>query len=511
MTRLLITGAGFSKAWGHPLTGELERGIKRVLEQEPEEEREGTSAQHIIDFLDALAKSTAPNKPRDFEELLSMLRKEGDNRGTDVWDRMGIPRSALAVRDPEYYYENLQWGLAAVLNWTGWGAPPDGWARASRGIPRAYARFMQELGPFDAIITLNYDTVPEYLVGERAVDYGIPDARVLDVIGFEEDSRRSPLDQVIYRVRTVPRQSRDDSVPILKLHGGLNLAYCSACRKAVLFPFQLPGYAPAEPLAWLRTAAYNCTVHCATPNYDSPASTAGRLRPLMIPPLDDKSTLPEWPYLAPVLDRVRTLADTATSVLIVGTSVRPSDTMLLDLLDRLRGKSVKFIGPEDAMPRLTARTGNATRLRGRLEVDAADVDILVPWKRAVDIRAATPLTMARPLNEPPRSVDEWRALPEFTLEGVYLVDKVAWYPIDAAQQKALGAPSVTPPPPVGITTLPSIRIERDGNSEWYRLPLGLSQWAWERVLYATAGHRDIPGRVLFERKDARLVGTVLGR
>ena len=75
-----------------------------------------------------------------------------------------------------------------------------------------YDRFVQQLGPDDSIISLNYDVIVEdaLIRNSNRFDAGIPSLQVLDSLeAFVSFS----------------------GTPVLKIHGSANLLKCASCRK----------------------------------------------------------------------------------------------------------------------------------------------------------------------------------------------------------------------------------------------------------------------------------------
>lgn len=506
--RLLVTGAGFSKAWGLPLTRELAEVTCKTLEGMENEGLPGT-AQHLVLFLKELQRVHGPHP--DLEDVLTILREGMDEeyepgwmeKAPLVWNQLKLDQSTLwqlpglGVADPAYHYYALQWGLGATLNWNGWGAPPDGIKRSWFGIPQAYARLLAEHGPFDAVISLNYDVVPEYMFF-GPIDYGLPEDQMLDVLDHVNHDYQAANGQWVSRVVAEPRRVFPGGKIVLKLHGSVNMAYCPTCEKMLVYPRRLPGdREPAEQLAWLGTAAYNCTLHCGEVDDLAPSLSPGRLQPLMVPPVNNKEQLPQWNLLNSIQERAVELAAKATEVVIVGASLRPSDQALTNVMEAVRCP-VKLIGGADASARLKELGIGFTLLRPYLEETPEDRTKLVPNKRAVDFRQVGPDEQLGP-GATIAGMDRqtWRRLPSIQADTTYLAVRMGCW-------KERGKP----PEPEG--TFPTMDVLEAGGQRRLRIPIELREWVRDRVGLAHYGARDIPGRVRFTRDMGKWSGHVFG-
>lgn len=519
--RVLVSGAGFSKCWGYPLTWEISSKLKELLERDPPAERAGTSSQFIIDFLEALEASDAEEAPDDYEEMLTELHAAASTGDLSFWEAWDVDPGELFVPDPEYWYNQLQWGLGVVLNWGGWGAPPERLVERWRGPPAAYTAFLKELGPFDAYLTLNYDIIPEQLVGEAVVDYALPEGQLADVVAFHEDHQASRTGQPIYSVETIPWERPEDGVPILKVHGSANMAYCPACEQALVFPERVPGYHPAEQLAWLSTSAYRCAVHCAEPDLMDPPSTPERLHPMLVPPVENKEELPAWNFLEAVQERAIELASQADEAVIVGTSVRSSDRILHDILTELADSEITFIGGDDAKQRLDRIVGPVDHPRNRLETDPDQCQqpgsprrgralrFILPSGEVVELDEDGDL---KEIDEPPvTSLRGWLELPVLPVPGTYYLEKVGGVSVAPSETRKAMLPVQELHWSGETVLLPTATAVVDGETTLYRLPPELSRWAFERMGVAQIGFRDIPARVRFGFTRGRTTATILGR
>lgn len=507
--RVLITGAGFSKAWGLPLTRELAKVMRSTIEAIPADERDGT-AEHMLRFLFELERVHGSDV--DLELILTKLytgmdeeyEPEWPERAAEVWEDLGLEPANLwcppimPVADPAYHYYALQWALAATLSWNGWAAPPDGLKRMWFGIPHAYARLLDEHGPFDAIITLNYDLLPEYLF-PAAVDYGFDDDTILDVIDHLQWDYQAANGQWINRAIAEPANHFPAEILVLKLHGSVNMVHCPSCDKVLLYPRRLPpDREPAEQFAWLDSAAYQCTLHCGELEEAAPSLSPGRLLPLMVPPVENKEKLPQWAVLGPIQQKAVNIASKATAAVVVGASLRESDRALTNVLEALECP-VTLIGGTDAVARLDALGIQFTTIRPYLDESAADREKLVNNKRPITWKTVTETTLLGP----GATIDgmhrtDWLDLPEIEPDRTYLAVRMGCWPEP-------GKPETKP-----FGSLPTVDVLSDDGEVRLRIPETLREWVIDRVALAHAGARDIPGRIRFYATEDGHAGHVFG-
>lgn len=506
--RILITGAGFSKAWGLPLTCELADSMLKTLAAMPAGGR-GEIVAHITKFLIELQR--VKGKEPDLEDILTTLREGMDEDyqpgweqgASDVWDRLGLdPRNLwkptfFPVADPAYHYYALQWGLAATLNWNGWAAPPEGLQRVWFGIPQAYAKLLDEHGPYDAVITLNYDAIPEFMF-YGGIDYGLQEGQILDVLDHVAHHHRAANGQWVSQAIAEPRTCFPDGALVLKLHGSVNMAYCPTCAKVLLYPRRLPGdREPAEQMAWLATAAYNCTIHCGEINELAPSLSPGRMQPLMVPPVSNKEELPQWEFLQPIQQRAVEIASVATAATIVGTSLRASDAALTQVVKAL-ACPVTLIGGADARGRLQELGITATHLRDRLDETEEDRIELVRNRRPVvmkNVARSEDLGHTGAVEGLDR--EAWLQLPTIEADKTYLALRMGCRFEQGKPRNVLGH-------------LPTLDVLEGEEERRLRIPEELREWVMIRVALAFAGARDIPGRVRFTRTNNVWLGHVYG-
>lgn len=399
--RILVSGAGFSVTWGHPVTKHIPDTLRELVKKMPPQMRQGASREemekafgsmeewlpaeapedikekvrgwakevrehgltdadvppgpleNVVRFLDQYARS-ARSASWDYEDLLTFFKGAIDEKTRDdVAAELGIEAEAFYYPDPEWYFETLLYGLGAALNWTG----PAARAHVDGGVrvPSRYREFENTYGPIDGVITLNYDMVPEYALSHgRSIDYGLSKARL--VRQFIEHDQEGVTGQYIHRMTAKAYSRPKNGFPVFKLHGSLNMAYCPKCGHVLVIPHG--NFDEAKPLvehAWLGTLGYHCAMHCGTPNLRSPPSSEEKLRPLMVPPLADKRGLPELDLLEDVKRAAIELVGRADEVLVVGTKVRPSDGALHEVLQAGAGKKFTFLGTDaEAKRRLDA-------------------------------------------------------------------------------------------------------------------------------------------------------------
>ena len=379
-TTLLISGAGFSAAWGLPLTSEIPTEIQLSRAGNPMVEY-----QMFKPVRDLVAYVQAKQGDQfDFEEFTTWIVETGMADDVSWWDKLGFPKGDQPREDAEFFYRMLTWMFGYILLKNDpesemMGPPPD-WRR-----PTAYVQLERDFGRLSGIVTLNYDVLPEHLFADRGIDYGFGRKDLLVASSFKpmtvdtaemtrrnlaalgdaglgrdelEEIRTYLSEQYCHKVYADHRFVAGN-FPVLKIHGGMNLVHCPACQRAIVLPpwlrrvdkaqWDFPGY----EFGWSRSGGHQAAFHCkdATGNLP-PNMEPHRLQPMSIPPVRSKEKLPEWPLMAPVHERALQLAEAAERVVIVGTSVRPADQALWQILDRVETDDVLYIGGPNGLQRL---------------------------------------------------------------------------------------------------------------------------------------------------------------
>jgi hypothetical protein len=238
---------------------------------------------------------------------------------------------------------------------------------------RAIALFRQVaavLAPL-ALVTVNYDLVPEeWLAPGVLFDYSLGSRVRLATRSLP--GKLPPNDFAYSLVQHQP--FRPEGGRVLKLHGSLNWCYCAECRLPIVFrkkvafdsvkgTFDFDNFILPE-MAWQNTSGYWFSFH-RKPGARQVLSQCGhQLRPLMIPPLENKDSLPEWELLAPVWSMAREMLRGCEQVVLAGCGVRSADRDLQGLLSLAAGKRVCMIGGRrsGAQARMESLVGPVTYL-----------------------------------------------------------------------------------------------------------------------------------------------------
>lgn len=365
---LLITGAGFSVGIGHPLTAELlDVGLTLLLAHRQADTRY-SEINSVVRLLLEIKRVNRERSARgqdelDLEELMQALwdaRAKDPPPGDWGWgenpeharkhnfgwhEPFGIDAGVLVDGgDPKALFPMVVWVLREILYW------------CADGTTEEYVRKIDhELGSLVGIITTNYDMLPERLIGAHraeVIDYGYPPEELLNVV-------RGTVDKGRIIIEAQRRVHTDQAVPVIKLHGGLNLAYCPSCKKILSFPLRDIGIkdgshdsAAGWYFAWEGAHRFGRLFHGCTPLPDDQRQYDLRLRPLVAPPMKKKEDLDHWPMLMQLQRSASDVIDRARRVAIIGSALRPSDGQLLGLIGRLRDKEIVLYGHEPDLRRL---------------------------------------------------------------------------------------------------------------------------------------------------------------
>jgi hypothetical protein len=184
MGRVFVLGSGFSVRAGAPLS----RSVLGSLF------RQDKSAPYLLELKSYIDRFLFPGRPdwvteTDFEEVLS---------------RLDLIRHYQPYPNIDYtqvsYYEDLLIGeFTKLLN-------PEHLSSEHC----SYAIFRKLLEPQDIIVSFNYDLVVESLLTLANINYN-------------------------YNLESGMGNSQGKAVPLLKLHGSINLYYCPRCSEVFFF------------------------------------------------------------------------------------------------------------------------------------------------------------------------------------------------------------------------------------------------------------------------------------
>jgi NAD-dependent SIR2 family protein deacetylase len=332
VSTVVLTGAGFSVAAGLPLTKELvPRGRERLRSR---------LGRELVDTLDQVTRNVLGAAMGD--EIEALLTRLKTLEFYSEKYKADVPGSA---GEYNYLTELLQLEMGIyILVWVTLRLSPS-------DVPPLYDDFLESVGHDVAFTTLNYDLLLETLFqrSRRAWYYPLQGETKLfhNELGPYDGSFHIPVDQ------------DPQSIPYLKLHGSFNRYYCWRCtyfnvvRDADIgLNCALPrkGLPPLEVGNWRA-----CNSEACGETRTAPGDGQAVLKPLIIPParMKEYSQAPvrrHWAFFDLLLAQ-------AQELILVGTSVRDDDALLVNSLNLLRYKNpgLESIVVIDPMPEVAAK------------------------------------------------------------------------------------------------------------------------------------------------------------
>jgi hypothetical protein len=329
VSTVMLTGAGFSVPAGLPLTKDL---VRRGREQLPIE---------FIEALDTLAKEILQECIREeIEEILTSLRVlelYAKQYKTDIPDSIEANNYHTKLFPLEMGVYYLVW--TALLRPSN---PPP---------PDLYDAFLKCLGDDVACATLNYDLLLETIFRKNQRTWHYPlqgETRFRNELMYDHES--------FY----LSRNDDPSSIPYLKLHGSFNWHYCWRCHYFRIIRDDWFGMSDFELDRPGRDPVYvkgGGTLACAEDgcSWSDPQRGQAVLKPLIIPParLKEYSQAPvrrQWAFFDLLLVRAR-------QVILVGTSIRDGDVLLVNSLNLLglKNRQLKSIVVIDRMQEIAAK------------------------------------------------------------------------------------------------------------------------------------------------------------
>jgi hypothetical protein len=314
---VLFLGAGFSKAINNslPLGEDLLGQIESYLQQQ----QGGDSIQIIRQLLPDPGVPSPPIQP--FELLLGILENLRAQEANGRSSFLGVPADQV--------WSSIIAALSAVIRFD-----HPGYTQYSEpGTPLGdfigvLQQYRDQLGL--SIITTNYDLIADKAaqwitdqslgyVGElnppkdlRRFQYGLPVRGV-----WAGSSGDQPQFVDGYRA-----YSRDGGIPVYKLHGSTNWAFCSVCGVLDLSQTRL------EVVAVFRdeSSAATCPV------------CGARYRWIIVPPVPNKRPDND-PALAPVWRAAEQNLELATTVIFIGYSLPSADPIVFQMIATARLQS----------------------------------------------------------------------------------------------------------------------------------------------------------------------------
>ncbi|MFZ5640624.1 MAG: SIR2 family protein [Bacillota bacterium] len=298
MSRVFVLGSGFSAPGGAPLTRNV---LPRIFD--------GDNKDPQIQELQAwLANTLFPKKPDwltsvSFEEILSRLDLIKYYR----------PYPDIDYKELEYYEELLLAGFTGLLP-----------AEKNNANLQLYQRFLDFLESGDTIVSFNYDLVLETALKQQNID---PD--------------------YMMPVECTPAycdlNDKNPKLPVLKLHGSINLYFCPDCKRTYFFSHSFTQHPlPGEQ----RPVCTSCR---------DGSGVRPRLKHLVIAPTLFKS------YSLPFIRRLWFLAldqlAKAGEIFFIGYSLPEEDILAYQLFDF----AWQMAAPK---PKLTVVDGPRARLAG---------------------------------------------------------------------------------------------------------------------------------------------------
>ena len=157
------------------------------------------------------------------------------------------PYAALNVKSPEegrrIFEKQLLAGLTRELNFYCEGELPEACnklSKSAQGWSDSYQRLASIVRPDDAIITTNYDLFFDFAIDSLWMKFGgLDDGSFLEIdygVNYQNLSSgyncncNGPLD---YR-ETGKISWRNPSIPLIKLHGSFNWAFCNSCKSLIM-------------------------------------------------------------------------------------------------------------------------------------------------------------------------------------------------------------------------------------------------------------------------------------
>lgn len=322
MTRVFVLGSGFSVRAGAPLS----RSVLGTLFC-----RE-ICAPHVRELKSYIDRFLFPGRPdwvneTDFEEVLS---------------RLDLIRHYQPYPNIDYdqvsYYEDLLIGeFTKLLN-------PE---HLSPGHC-SYTTFNKQLKPQDTIISFNYDLIVESLLASANKEYN-------------------------YELGCQVGTSEAQAMPLLKLHGSINLYYCPSCSKVFFFSPRVTRHPVAHGKHSVTNGSHAAHIPEITDNplicrQCSTKDKTAALRHFIIAPTLFKSfTLPALRRLW--FTALQALAG-ASRIYIIGYSLPKADILSHQLFDFARRMSahnqdVHIInGPKAVPKRFLHIYGNSLKNEG---------------------------------------------------------------------------------------------------------------------------------------------------
>jgi NAD-dependent SIR2 family protein deacetylase len=336
---VVLTGAGFSKDAGLPLTKELVPRGRDLLRTQLGIE--------FVSALDELALEVLQEPVgEDIEALLTHLKV------LEIYSKKYKTDVPGSPEERNYITKLLQLEMGIyILVWSA--------LRLSSDPPPLYDEFIRSLGDDVAFATLNYDLLLEIIFrrNQRAWHYPLQGESKID------RNELRPYDGSFYTTL----DENPQSISYLKLHGSFNWYYCWRCERFEIVSDPDVGLncellregRPPVSAGNLRA----CNSEACGERRTAPGEGQAVLKPLIIPPARMKEysqapVLRHWAFFNLLLAQ-------AQELILVGTSVRDDDVLLVNSLNLLRLKNPRL----ERIVVIDPRPEAATKVEGLSEVE----------------------------------------------------------------------------------------------------------------------------------------------
>jgi NAD-dependent SIR2 family protein deacetylase len=315
---VVLTGAGFSNDAGLPLTKDLVPRGRELLKTR--------LGMEFVNALDECALEVLEERVgEDIEALLTRLKV------LEFYSEKYSTRVPGSPEEHNYLTKLLQLEMGIyILIWAA--------LRLSSDLPRLqlYDEFIRLLGNDVAFATLNYDLLLEALFRRNRRGWYYP----------LQGESNIDHNELLYTTNESFYTSLDEdpqSTAYLKLHGSFNWYYCWRCKRFEIVSdpnWGLYCELLREGRAPLRTGRWRLCNSEPCDERREPGEGLAVFKPLIIPPARMKEysqapVLRHWAFFDLLLARAREL-------ILVGTSVRDEDVLLVNSLNLLRLKNPRL-------------------------------------------------------------------------------------------------------------------------------------------------------------------------
>lgn len=218
------------------------------------------------------------------------------------------------IPDPDHLWRKLIKGVAQVTHYD---YENDVHWEYNKGKLK---KFLKE-GHVSAVITTNYDLIADEALQDPGSEnlpqfqYGFPIRGLLKAKDDENDQKKC-----------VPWHFDKYKIPIYKIHGSMNWAYCAYCKELDLSATRKviwKVYDPSDP-----------------PRCEKCNSPYG---PVIIPPVPNKGVF-DNPVLGQVWQKAENVLETADLVIFVGYGLPQADPLVVQMLTTARHRSAQVRG-----------------------------------------------------------------------------------------------------------------------------------------------------------------------